>query len=136
MFLRPKRVVDKVFIHCSASDSPAHDNVETIRLWHKARGFNDIGYHFFINKTGNILKGRSVELIPAAQVGHNKNSIAICLGGLNHFSQEQFFSLKKLCAEIKAVLPKVTFHGHCEVSSKSCPNFDYKKVLASVISVD
>ena len=23
----------------------------------------------------------------------------------------------------------VTFHGHCEVSTKTCPNFDYRGVL-------
>jgi N-acetylmuramoyl-L-alanine amidase len=129
MLTKPERAVDKVFIHCSASDNPAHDNVETIRSWHKQRGFNDIGYHFYINKQGVVLKGRAMEKIPAAQAGHNKGSVAICLGGLNHFSQEQFFSLKKLCAEIKKLLPHVTFHGHCEVSNKTCPNFDYKKIL-------
>lgn len=135
-FTKPKRAVDKVFIHCSASDNPKHDNVETIKAWHLARGFNDVGYHFYINKVGAVLKGRSVEKIPAAQEGHNKGSIAICLGGLNHFSQEQFFALKKLCAEIKAALPSITFHGHCEVSNKTCPNFDYRKVLASIISIN
>ena len=129
MFIKPKRVVDKVFIHCSASDRPEHDNVETIRSWHKARGFNDIGYHYFINKEGVVLPGRGIEKIPAAQVGHNKGSIAICLGGLDHFSEEQFFSLKKLCVEIKAALPGVTFHGHCEVSSKTCPNFGLIKMV-------
>ncbi len=129
MFKKPKRAVGKVFIHCSASDNEAHDNIETIRSWHKARGFADIGYHYYINKQGVVFVARDIEKIPAAQAGHNKGSIAICLGGLNHFSQEQFYSLKKLCAEIKALMPKVTFHGHCEVSSKTCPNFDYKKVL-------
>ena len=132
MFTKPKRAVGKVFIHCSASDNPAHDNVETIRQWHLQRGFNDIGYNYFINKQGQVLAGRSVEKIPAAQVGYNKGSIAICLGGLNHFSEQQFFALRKFCAEIKAALPLVTFHGHCEVAPKLCPNFDYKKVLEGI----
>lgn len=129
MFAKPKRAVNKVFIHCSASDNAAHDNIKTIKSWHLARGFNDIGYHYYIDKIGIVHNGRSVELTPAAQSGHNKGTIAICLGGLNHFSEAQFFSLKKLCAEIKQALPKITFHGHCEVSAKTCPNFDYKKVL-------
>ena len=46
MFRRPRRAVTRVFIHCSASDHPEHSNAETIRLWHLARGFADIGYHY------------------------------------------------------------------------------------------
>lgn len=129
-FVKPKRSVDKVFIHCSASDNPKHDNVATIRKWHKERGFSDIGYHFYIDKLGQRFEGRSLEIIPAAQKGHNTGSIAICLGGLEQFSELQFGSLKALCKQIKAALPKVTFHGHCEVEkNKTCPVFDYRKIL-------
>ena len=42
-FIKPNRRVDRIFLHCSASDVPAHDNVETIRKWHLDRGFDDIG---------------------------------------------------------------------------------------------
>lgn len=129
MFTKPKRTVTKVYIHCSASDNPSHDNIATIKQWHLARGFNDIGYHYYINKAGSVLQGRPLERIPAAQEGHNAGSLAICLGGLASFTQEQFKSLRNLCVEIKAKIPGVTFHGHCEVSAKSCPVFDYKTVL-------
>jgi N-acetylmuramoyl-L-alanine amidase len=129
MFLKPKRGVKRVFIHCSASDEPQHDNVKTIKEWHLKRGFNDIGYHFYIDKDGVVWNGRSLELMPAAQEGNNLGTIAICLGGLKWFSEKQFISLVKLCQEINEDIPGVTFHGHCEVSKKSCPVFDYKKVL-------
>ena len=133
IFSKPKRWVNKVFIHCSASDNFMHDNIETIRHWHMLRGFNDIGYHFYINKEGIILKGRDIEKNPAAQEGHNTGSVAICLGGLNKFSDAQFVSLKRLCGAIKNEIPFVTFHGHCEVNPhKTCPNFDYKKVLCGI----
>jgi N-acetylmuramoyl-L-alanine amidase. len=130
-FLKPKREVNIVFIHCSASDNANHDNVETIKQWHKERGFNDIGYHYYINKKGMMFMGRDIEKTPAAQEGYNTGSIAICLGGLNKFTLEQFQSLKDLCREInKAYGGNITFHGHCEVSSKLCPNFEYRKVLS------
>ena len=132
LFKKPRRRVDRVFIHCSASDNPKHDNVATIRKWHKARGFNDIGYHFFIHKNGKISKGRDIEKTPAAQRGNNTNTIAICLHGLQkeNFTKAQFKAIKALSSDINnAYFKNVSFHGHREVSAKACPVFDYKKVL-------
>ena len=131
-FKKPKREVNKVYIHCSASDVKLHDNIETIREWHvRDNKWSDVGYHYFITKNGTIEEGRSLETMPSAQKGHNTGSIAICLSGLHPdlFRQEQFESLIELCKEINQSYYKVTFHGHCEVSNKECPVFDYKKIL-------
>lgn len=131
-FLKPKRPISRVFIHCTASDRPEHDNVETIRAWHKARGWSDIGYHYLIHKDGTRSAGRSTELTPAAQAGHNTGTIAIALHGLDRskFTVAQFTKLSEMCREIDAAYGgKVTFHGHCEVAAKACPVFDYRAVL-------
>ncbi|GAD00159.1 peptidoglycan recognition protein family protein [Agarivorans albus] len=133
-FKRPSRSVHSVFLHCSASDNAAHDNVKTMQSWHVKRGFSEIGYHFFISKNGDIHEGRSIEKVPAAQKGHNTGSIAICLHGLDvaKFTEAQFSSLKSLCSQIESSYgeKKIVFRGHCEVSAKTCPVFDYKKVLS------
>jgi len=132
MFSKPKRKVNRVFLHCSASDIPSHDDVEVIRSWHLNRGFDDIAYHFFIHKNGKISKGRSIEKIPASQKGHNVKTISICLHGyrVENFTYAQFQSLRKLSLEInKAYYERISFHGHCEVASKACPIFDYVRVL-------
>jgi N-acetylmuramoyl-L-alanine amidase len=133
-FIKPRRPVSRVFVHCSASDNPAHDNIATMTAWHKARGFATIGYHYFINKAGAILIGRSLESDPAAQQGHNKGTIAICLHGLaaDKFTPAQFAALRLLTAQIDDAygLGRVTFHGHREVAAKECPVFDYKRVLS------
>jgi len=128
-FNAPRRKIKKVYIHCSASDNPAHDNVETIRQWHLARGFNDIGYHFLIDSDGKTHNGRSIELTPAAQKWHNKRTIAICVTGLRQFEMEQFDELRELCDSIRRTLPHVTFHGHNEVAARECPVFNYREVL-------
>jgi len=132
MFSKPKRTVTRVFIHCTASDLPQHDNVAAIRKMHLDRGWSDIGYHLFISKKGKIEKGRDLELTPAAQRGHNTGTIAICLHGLRKekFTNAQFERLQALCLAIdEAYLGKISFHGHCEIAAKTCPVFDYKKVL-------
>lgn len=131
-FVKPGRPIGRVFIHCTASDRPEHDNVETIRRWHRERGWSDIGYHCLIHKDGRWSSGRSLELTPAAQAGHNTGTIAICLHGLEkeRFTEAQFLTLRELAREIDAAYGgRITFHGHCEVAAKACPVFDYRRVL-------
>jgi len=129
---KPKRIVTRVFLHCSASDRPEHDNPQTIEKWHIERKFKEIGYHFYIDKGGNIHEGRSLNTNPAAQQGHNANTIAICLGGLKkeNFTIYQKRALKALCLHLEHIIKGLTFHGHCEVNAgKTCPVFEYKKWL-------
>ncbi len=130
-FTAPRRKVDRVFLHCSASDNPKHDDISVIRKWHLERGFRDVGYHYFIKFDGTIQIGRNIESAPAAQEGNNAHTIAICMAGLTAgvFTQTQFSSLLGLCIAIHTALPDATFHGHCEVSRKTCPVFNYKSVL-------
>lgn len=138
MQLTPKtRKVNRVFIHCSASDRAEDDDISVIRRWHttpdpkdKSKPWPDVGYHFFIKQDGTLQQGRNIEITPSTQKGNNNGTIAICCSGLTTFSQAQFKSLKELCHAIRTNLPGVTFHGHCEVSTKTCPVFDYKSVLS------
>jgi len=137
-FRKPNRKVDRVFLHCSASDNANHDNVATMRAWHvdpppKGRGWSDVGYHIFVRKSGQVEMGRSLERTPAAQSGHNTGTIAICLHGLNEakFTQAQYSVLKDICIQINnAYDGAVTFHGHREVAAKACPVYLYKDILA------
>jgi len=101
-------------------------NAAMIDRWHKARGFNKIGYHYFIKHDGQVEKGRGLEEVGAHCEGHNKTSIGICLAGLTRFTPEQFQSLRKLLEELKPQYPAATVHGHREFNhGKTCPVFDY-----------
>lgn len=133
-FTKPLRTVNRVFIHYSATNNPDHDDINIIRDWHvNGNGWVDVGYHYFIQADGTVQTGRGINLIPAAQKGHNINSIAICLHGLNveDFTRKQFKALRQLCKAInQAYNGNITFHGHHEVNPSSpCPHFDYRKVL-------
>ncbi len=130
-FKKPARAVVKVFIHCSASDSPNYGMAE-ITKDHLKRGFAEIGYHYFIDRNAILHAGRSLSKAPAAQAGHNTGSIAICVAGLTKekFTKEQMAVLANVCKTINlAYDKKITFHGHREVANKTCPVFDYKAVL-------
>jgi len=132
LFKKPARPVDRVFIHCSASDRPEHDSWAVIDQWHREKGWAGIGYHFFIRKDGTLEAGRSLEKTPAAQEGNNLRTIAICLHGLDvsKFTDVQLSTLRGLCLDIDvAYRGSVTFHGHREVARKDCPVIDYRAVL-------
>lgn len=129
-----KRKINFIVIHCSDSDHGHHDNIETINQWHLARGFNKIGYHYFIDKTGNVFKGRNEEDVGAHVKGFNSNSIGICLSGKNIFTPEQFHSLEILLIDLcgRFDLEKKDILSHCDLDKKkTCPNFDLKKLVSS-----
>ena len=131
-FTPPRRAVRRVFLHCSASDNPEHDDVQVIRRWHRERGFSDVGYHYVVTKAGFVQTGRPLERDPAAQEGHNQATIAICANGLavDRFTPVQLTAVRDLCRAIAgAYRGRVTFHGHCEGSAKACPVFDYRGLL-------
>lgn len=132
MFLKPSRFVDRIFLHCSASDHASHDDIKVIRKWHLQNGWNDVGYHYFVRKDGTLEYGRDINKTPAAQAGHNTATIAICLHGLDQdkFTEAQYETLKALCLEINnAYAGELTFHGHREVAAKACPVYNYKSIL-------
>lgn len=132
-FRKPARAVSRVFLHCSASDDETlvgRHIVDEIRDWHKARGWNDVGYHFLIDKLGGVFEGRPLEAVPAAQRGHNSGTIAIMVHGFKDFPDASLTALQALCGEInEAYHGRISFHGHCEVANKSCPVFEYRDVL-------
>lgn len=133
-YKKPLRNIQTVFIHCSASDNPNHDNAQTMESWHKARGFAEIGYNIFIRKDGSAQMGRAFDKIPAAQKGHNTGSIAICCHGLDikKFTDAQRSSLNAFCSAINKVHGgSLMFKGHRDVEpNKTCPVFDYSKWLS------
>lgn len=137
-------------IHCS--DSKWGD-VETIRSWHAARGFSDVGYHYVITNAhphgtkkldpasdGRIHKGRAEDIAGAHAVGFNHKSLGICLVGRGEvdFTQPQMSSLFRLCRELmlRYDIPPERVLGHRETypagtpPAKSCPNMDMNAVRA------
>lgn len=134
------RAINRIIIHCSATPEGKDYTVDTIRKWHKQKGYSDIGYHYVIYRDGSIMKGRPLEKIGAHTVGYNTGSIGICyIGGLakdcktpkDTRTKEQKESLLKLVHSLKEQFPNATMHGHNEFAAKACPSFNvqewYKK---------
>ena len=127
------RLVKEIIIHCSATREGQLVSVDTIRDWHLAKGWNDIGYHFYIDLDGTINKGRDIDKIGAHCKGHNRNSIGICYcGGVeadgktpkDTRTQEQKDSLLNVLKTLKAMYPEAVIYSHSEFAAKACPSFD------------
>lgn len=128
------RPVNKIIIHCSATELGNDYSLEEIRRWHLLRGFNDVGYHYIIQTNGYVLKGRPLSKVGAHCYGYNKNSIGVCyIGGLHNGkpcdtrTKEQKHALRELIASLKRMYPGATIHGHNEFANKACPCFDVSK---------
>ena len=127
------RLVKEIIIHCSATREEQQVSVDTIRDWHLAKGWNDIGYHFYIDLDGTINKGRDIDKMGAHCKGHNRNSIGICYcGGVeadgktpkDTRTQEQKDSLLHVLKTLKAMCSEAVIYSHSEFAAKACPSFD------------
>ena len=128
------RKIDKLIVHCSATREGQYISVDTIRDWHvNGRGWNDIGYHFYIDLDGNILKGRDIAKIGAHVAGHNRYSIGICYcGGVEEDgktpkdtrNEKQKEALLAVLRTLKAMYPDASIHSHRDFAKKACPSFD------------
>lgn len=125
------RDIRKIIVHCSDSDINSHDDISVIRDWHLQRGFRDVGYHYFIKKDGTIQNGRPHSEQGAHTLGHNSDSIGICLHGRDEFTSQQFATLINKVRELQRnyILKNKDVYGHNEFSTKTCPNFDVSKIF-------
>lgn len=135
MHQRPIRVI----FHCA--DTPDYDRsspnfdkfgASDIKSWHLTRGFNDIGYHWIIRRTGVIEKGREENVIGAHCEGHNSGSIGVCYMGREHMTEEQKAALDFLFLDIlnRWGIPSTQWFGHRFFTSKKmCPGFDVETDL-------
>ena len=122
-------------LHCSATRRNQDYSVEQLRRDHKARGFYDIGYHFYIRKDGTMTQHRKLLEVGAHARPYNRCSIGICYeGGLdehgkacNTITPQQFERIQELLAVLKKLFPKAKILGHRDLpgtTPKECPGFD------------
>jgi len=122
------RDINRIIVHCSATTVDV--SAETIRKWHKKKGWRDIGYHYVIRADGTIETGRPIKEAGAHTRGHNKDSIGICLAGgydgtTDDYTEEQWHSLEVLIGGLYKMCYGLEVRGHNDyTNSKTCPNFD------------
>ena len=117
--------VDYLVVHTSATKPSMDIGVKEIDVWHKARKWKGIGYHFVIRRNGVLESGRSVAVAGAHVYGYNRVSLGICLvGGLsekegkpeNNYEEVQMDTLHTLLVSCKQMYPRAEVVGHRDLS--------------------
>lgn len=146
------RAITGIIIHCAATrpewmqGRPVAEAIAEIRRWHQDRGWSDIGYHFVINREGEIGEGRDIAKTGAHVQGHNTGTIGVCLLGghgsaetdsfADNFTPEQDEALRGLLGKLRANYGPVPVTGHNEYAAKACPGFQVREWLAEPPSPD
>ena len=140
------RTINKIIVHCSATQEGRDLDAAEINRWHLKRGWNGIGYHYVVLLDGTIEYGRSIYKQGAHVKGENEGSIGICyIGGVESERSsngkwiakdtrtlEQKESLLLLLKTLKKMHTSATIHGHNEFAAKSCPCFDANKEYCNI----
>jgi len=150
------RKIKKVVYHIADSDDPTQDNIEAIRYFHTGckknkinwgkyrvfcRGWDDVAYHFYSSKAGLIEVGRPMNKQGAHVYGHNKDTLAICLGGTNATEASLAAAIELTVSLLPYLgLTEKDVVGHNELDSgKECPRLimdEVRKIIKSKLKGD
>lgn len=141
------RTITEINIHCAATrpewlaGRPGIEKVAEIRRWHvEGNGWDDIAYHFLIDRDGKVYRGRSEQKWGAFEPKVNARAIGICLiGGFGsnatdefsqHYTVSQEATLRKLIKAVQDRYPTATkVTGHNDYAPKACPGFKVDRWL-------
>lgn len=136
-----KRTIKEIIVHCTATPEGKDYTVDTIRSWHKAQGWSDIGYHYVIYRDGSVHDGRNIDVAGAHCTGHNSYSIGIVyVGGYaadgktpkDTRTEAQKKALVELLRKLRRIYPTAKIYGHRDFANKDCPCFDPKKEYSTI----
>ncbi len=134
------RPITKIILHCSASIEGVNLSGNDIRSMHcnpvrlGGRGWRNPGYHYVVRLDGKVEQILPIDRIANGVKGHNAESVHICyVGGLdktgkpaNTMTTAQRNAIRTLLAQLRALFPHATLHGHREFAAKACPCFDVR----------
>jgi len=130
--------IEHIIIHHTAVSRQLNSQqYEAVREYHKKQGWGYIGYHYFIEPNGLLMKGRQENVTGAhcKEDRMNYRSLGVCLAG--NFDKEkptdlQVESLKDIIAHLrikyKISRKNVKFHRHF-TAHKSCPGYNFTQIL-------
>ena len=140
--MKPMLEVLFIVVHCTATKLSQRVSVSDIDRWHRAQGWDDIGYHWYIDRDGHIFPGRSEKLAGAHVKHYNSHAIGVCYeGGIDeqgHYAdtrtEAQKAALLFLLKDLRESYPKAVIQGHRDFPNirKLCPCFDAKTEYANL----
>ena len=140
--MTPMKEVLYIVLHCTSTRLSQRWTVEDIDRLHKAKGWQQIGYHWYVDQEGNIHEGRKEQYAGAHVRHYNQHAIGVCYeGGIDEKGRyadtrtpAQKASLWFLLKDLKESYPKAKIVGHRDFPNvrKACPCFDAQEVYAEL----
>ena len=130
------RNIKYIVIHCTAT--PQDTKISSIlNYWRNVLKWKNPGYHFIIDKAGNICKLQDITQTANGVQNYNKYSIHVSyIGGIDNKGNpvdnrtlKQKHQLLCKVRELKRMFPNSVVLGHRDFPNvhKACPSFDAKK---------
>lgn len=134
------RKIKAIIIHHSASPR-LNTNVSKIKQWHKAKGWDHIGYHRIIGMDGSVAHTLSFDKEGYHVYGKNADSIGICVVGNFENEEPTRKQIEKLIQELVIICKKfgltsANIYGHYEYAlpdqSTACPGKNLIKEMPAI----
>ena len=130
------RNINYIAIHCTATQPET--SISSIQnYWKNNLGWKNPGYHYIIDRFGNVVNLLPIELVSNGVQGYNSQTINISyVGGIDKSgkpkdtrTEAQKQSILKLLKELRVKFPKAKIQGHRDFPNvkKACPSFEAKK---------
>lgn len=124
-----RAVTSDIILHHAASSG----SVEAIHNYHRdTRGWDGIGYHYYIRKDGTVWRGRPEDTIGAHTIGHNYSSIGVCFEGnfeVDTMPAAQLAAGRELLADLLSRYPGISISGHRDNDTTACPGDNFPEEL-------
>ena len=130
------RNINYIAIHCTATQ-PESSIASIQNYWKNNLGWKNPGYHYIIDRFGNVVNLLPIELVSNGVQGYNSQTINISyVGGIDKSgkpkdtrTEAQKQSILKILKELRVKFPKAKIQGHRDFPNvkKACPSFDAKK---------
>lgn len=132
-----RRPIEWLIVHCASTKRSMNISKSDVERWHLSRGWNGIGYNFFVKFDGTIERGRNLHNYGAHTVGRsaNKKSIGICIeGGMSEdgkpedtLTPDQWRAIIEIFCSAKKHYPQIKLAAHNQFDKKPCPCFDIRE---------
>lgn len=131
---RPRLKTTRIVLHDSHLPNDTSTVAAIMRAQGRTLGLLDVGYHYVIERDGEVVHCRPVNLMGSHTPAHNHDSIGVCLAGESAFEPRQWAALFDLCVYLENRFGPLRLEGHYEVqryrNSKRprCPCCDMDEV--------
>ena len=124
---RSKSAIKEIAWHYTATTDSSIENHE--RFWRNNRGWTYGGYHFYIDRDGNIYQNYNLETVTNGVKGHNSSIVNICCEAsrADNYTQAQIDARHELTVwlmdELNLKASDVKQHGEFPGASTSCAGY-------------